>query len=86
MRVQIQRQRGEIRQLQKAGIPTTSGEACASLRTWYDDKADNPPSIQALAEVRQLAPREAGATSTSKQSSCLLINTPKPRSATESSS
>ena len=26
--------------------------------TWYDDKADNPPWIKALAEVRRLAPRE----------------------------
>ena len=25
---------------------------------WYDDKADNPPWIKALAEVRRLAPRE----------------------------
>jgi hypothetical protein len=25
---------------------------------WYDDKADNPPWIRALAEVRQRAPRE----------------------------
>jgi hypothetical protein len=25
---------------------------------WYDDKADNPPWIEALAEVRRLAPRE----------------------------
>jgi hypothetical protein len=25
---------------------------------WYDDKADNPPWISALAEVRRLAPRE----------------------------
>jgi hypothetical protein len=25
---------------------------------WYDDNADNPPWIKALAEVRQLAPRE----------------------------
>jgi hypothetical protein len=27
MRVQVQRQRGEIRQLQRAGIPTASAEA-----------------------------------------------------------
>jgi len=27
MRTQVQRQRGEIRQLQRAGIPTTSAEA-----------------------------------------------------------
>jgi hypothetical protein len=25
---------------------------------WYDDNADNPPRIKALAEVRRLAPRE----------------------------
>jgi hypothetical protein len=25
---------------------------------WYDEKADNPPWIKALAEVRHLAPRE----------------------------
>jgi len=25
---------------------------------WYDDKADNPPWIKALAEVRHLAARE----------------------------
>jgi len=25
---------------------------------WYDPKAENPPWIKALAEVRQLAPRE----------------------------
>ena len=25
---------------------------------WYDDKADNPPWIKALVEVRRLAPRE----------------------------
>ena len=25
---------------------------------WYDDNADNPPWIKALAEVRRLAPRE----------------------------
>ena len=25
---------------------------------WYDDPADNPPWIKALAEVRRLAPRE----------------------------
>src|ERR1700682_1570017 len=26
---------------------------------WYDAKADNPPWIQALAEVRHMGPREA---------------------------
>jgi hypothetical protein len=26
--------------------------------TWYDDKADNPAWIKALAEVRRLSPRE----------------------------
>jgi len=26
---------------------------------WYDDNADNPPWIKALAEVRRLAPRES---------------------------
>jgi hypothetical protein len=26
--------------------------------TWYDDKADNPAWIKALAEVRRLGPRE----------------------------
>jgi hypothetical protein len=26
--------------------------------SWYDDKADNPPWIKSLAEVRRLAPRE----------------------------
>jgi hypothetical protein len=26
---------------------------------WYDHNADNPPWIKALAEVRQLAPRES---------------------------
>jgi hypothetical protein len=31
---------------------STTGERC-------DDKADNPPWIEALAEVRRLAPREA---------------------------
>ena len=25
---------------------------------WYDDKADDPPWVEALAEVRRLAPRE----------------------------
>jgi hypothetical protein len=25
---------------------------------WYDENADNPPWIKALAEVRRLAPRE----------------------------
>jgi hypothetical protein len=25
---------------------------------WFDHNADNPPFIKALAEVRQLAPRE----------------------------
>jgi hypothetical protein len=25
---------------------------------WYDHKVDNPPWLKALAEVRQLAPRE----------------------------
>jgi hypothetical protein len=25
---------------------------------WYDDKADHPPWIKALAEVRRLGPRE----------------------------
>ena len=25
---------------------------------WYDEQADNPPWIKALAEVRRLAPRE----------------------------
>jgi hypothetical protein len=29
---------------------------------WYDHKADNPPWIKALAEVRQLAPRASGPT------------------------
>jgi hypothetical protein len=97
MRIQVCRQRGEIRQLQRAGISTTSAEAlldrmlnnidglCAerdrlkkgtaqtvqresagrasvvSMReppSWYDDKADNPPWIKALAEVRRLALRE----------------------------
>jgi hypothetical protein len=32
MRVQVHRQRGEIRQLQKAGIPTTSAEALLCVR------------------------------------------------------
>jgi hypothetical protein len=91
MRIQVHRQRGEIRQLQRAGLPTESAEAllarmlnnihalCAErnllkkeqprrstvLRVvmrepleWYDDNADNPPWIKALAEVRRLAPRE----------------------------
>jgi len=42
---------------------------------WYDDKADNPPWIRALAEVRRLAPREGWRYH--KQSSWQLINTPK---------
>jgi hypothetical protein len=96
MRLQVHRQRGEIRQLQRAGISTTSAEALLDrmlnnidglgaerdrlkksclVRSkgecwagvggdmpeplkWYDDNADNPPWIKALAEVRRLAPRE----------------------------
>ena len=46
---------------------------------WYDDNANNPPWIKALVEVRRLTPRKAGATNTSKQSSWLLISTPKRR-------
>ncbi len=53
---------------------------------WYEDNAENPPWIKALAEVRRLAPRKVGAINTYKQSSWPLINTPKRRSATESSS
>jgi hypothetical protein len=51
---------------------------------WYDPNADNPPWIKALAEVRHLAPREGWRTTTSRQSSCLLINTQRRCSATES--
>jgi hypothetical protein len=121
--MRLHRQRGEIRQLQRAGISTTSAEAlldrmlnnigglCAERATasvqresvgrasvvmrepvqWYGDKADNPPWIKALAEVRRLAPREGWRyqdiqAMMSRQSSWLLINTPKRRSATGSSS
>ncbi len=28
------------------------------MAKWYDDKADHPPWIKALAEVRLMAPRE----------------------------
>jgi hypothetical protein len=37
------------------------GRASVVMRdplVWYDDNADNPPWIKALAEVRRLAPRE----------------------------
>jgi hypothetical protein len=38
MRTQVHRQRGEIRQLQKAGIPTTSAEALLDrMLTKIDD-------------------------------------------------
>ena len=49
---------------------------------WYEDDADNPPWIKALAELRA----KVGAITMSKQSSWLLINMPKRRSVTESSS
>ena len=49
---------------------------------WYDQNADNPPWIKALAEVRQLAPREGCATSMFKQSSLQLTSTRKQRWAT----
>ena len=93
MRLQVYRQRGEIRQLQRAdhvgrsaarsdaeqhrralcgARPAEKGTAQSIQREsvgraslvmrepleWYDDNADNPPWIKALAEVRRLAPRE----------------------------
>jgi hypothetical protein len=95
MRTQVHRQRGEIRQLQRAGISTASAEEALLERmlnkidelcaerdklkkksAWanqrqsprgtsvvtelkrYDHTADNPPWINALAEVRHRATRE----------------------------
>jgi hypothetical protein len=54
--------------------------------SWYDDKANNPPWTKALAEVRHLAPREGWRYHHVQAISWLLINTPKRRSATASSS
>jgi hypothetical protein len=48
---------------------------------WYDDKADNPPWIKALAEVRRLAPREGWRYQHVQAIIVLLINMPKRRSA-----
>src|SRR5258708_39053955 len=99
MRIQVHRQRGEISQLQRVGIPTASAEAlldrmlnkidglCAERdrlkkeqprpfkgkalggRRWGYARAPKmvrrqsgqPAAIQALAEVRRLAPREGAA-------------------------
>ena len=78
MRVQVGRQRREILQLQRAGIPTAAAElllermhaqieeSCTGWQElvmreqlkWYEDKADNSPWINALAELRQRATRE----------------------------
>ena len=53
---------------------------------WYDEKADNSPWIEALAELRQRATREkATATSTSKRSPLRSINTQRRRWATATS-
>ena len=46
----------------------------------YDDKADNPPWIKALAEVRRLAPREGWCY---QHVQAIIVDTPKRRSATE---
>ena len=72
MRLQVARQRKEILQLQRAGIPTPSAEALlqrmldkidglCSERNWlkhFQDDPNPPPFIKALAEVRHLATRE----------------------------
>jgi hypothetical protein len=48
---------------------------------WYDEKADNSPWIEALAEVRHRATRE-GVTSMSRQSRSRLISMQRRRWAT----
>ena len=46
---------------------------------WYDDKADNSPWIDALAELRQRPRVKAIASSTSRRSPLRSISTPKRR-------
>jgi hypothetical protein len=53
---------------------------------WYDDNADNPPWIKALAEVRRLAPREGWRYHHVQAIIVAIDQLPKRRSATESSS
>jgi len=54
MRTQVQRGRAGAGEGPR---PRRSQMVSEPLR-WDDDKADNPPWIRALAEVRRLAPRE----------------------------
>jgi hypothetical protein len=42
---------------------------------WYDDNADNPPWIKALAEVRRLAPREGWCY---QHVQAIIVTEPKP--------
>ena len=46
---------------------------------WYDEKADNSPWIDALAELRQRATREGHASSTSRRSPLRSTSTPRRR-------
>ncbi len=61
MRIQVHRQRGEIRQLQRAGISTTSADALLDrMLNNIDGLCAERDRLkkEALAEVRRLAPRE----------------------------
>jgi hypothetical protein len=69
-RRQVQRLRGEIRQLQRSGISSASAEVlldrmlvkidqpCAERDRWFEDEQNPTPFPEALETVRHLAPRE----------------------------
>jgi len=74
MRIQVCRQRGEIRQLQRAGISTTSTEALLDRMLNNIDGLCAERRGSAFSSARRLA-----LPTRPKQSSWPLINTPKRR-------
>ena len=67
-----------LRKLRRQGC--MCGAGMREPPNWYDDNADNPPWIKALAEVRHLAPREGWCY---QHVQAIIVDTPKRRSATE---
>jgi hypothetical protein len=51
-------EKGAAQTVQRESAGRASVVSVREPPSWYDDKADNPPWIKALAEVRRLAPRE----------------------------
>jgi hypothetical protein len=51
-------EKGTAQTVQRESAGRASVVSMREPPSWYDDKADNPPWIKTLAEVRRLAPRE----------------------------